>query len=146
MKTIPDILEATRTIAIVGLSTRPERASHGVASYLQTQGYRIIPVNPSYAGQEILGELVYADLQQAAAALAPSNTRIDLVDCFRNAESITPIARDAVAVRAGTLWMQLGIANPAAAALASAAGIDVVMDRCLKVEHAAWRMARKERP
>ena len=144
MHTIAQILEAAKTIAIVGLSIRPERASHEVAQYLQVEGYRIIPVNPSYAGQTILGETVYATLQDAATALAPAGQRIDIVDCFRNAESIMPIARDAVAVRAGALWMQLGIVNQPAADLAQAAGLDVVMDHCLKVEHAAWRMSRKQ--
>ena len=144
MHTIAQILEAAKTIAIVGLSTRPERASHEVAQYLQAEGYRIIPVNPSYAGQTILGETVHATLQDAATALAPLGQRIDIVDCFRNAESIMPIARDAVAARAGALWMQLGIVNQPAADLAQAAGLDVVMDHCLKVEYAAWRMSRKQ--
>lgn len=135
MRTIAQILKDSKTIAVVGLSNKPERASYGVADYLQQQGYRIIPVNPAYEGQEILGERVYADLQAAADALAASGTRIDIVDCFRKSEDIPPLARDAIAIRAGCLWMQLEIENQAAADLARAAGLDVVMNHCLKIEH-----------
>jgi len=135
MRTIAQILKDSKTIAVVGLSNKPERASYGVADYLQQQGYRIIPVNPAYDGQEILGERVFADLQAAADALAPSGTRIDIVDCFRKSEDIPPLARDAIAIRAGCLWMQLEIENQAAADLARAAGLDVVMNHCLKIEH-----------
>ncbi|SHH43815.1 hypothetical protein SAMN05428948_4033 [Massilia sp. CF038] len=122
---------------MVGLSNKPERASHTVAKYLQQNGYRVVPVNPSYTGDQILGEPVYASLHDAATALAASGTAIDIVDCFRNPDDMLPIARDAVAVRAGCLWMQLGVVNQAAADLAAAAGLDVVMDHCIKVEHAA---------
>ena len=139
MRTIPQILNDSKTIAVVGMSAKPERASHGVAQYLQKHGYRVIPVNPSYAGQDILGEKVYASLIDAAAALSATGARIDVVDCFRKAEEMLPVARDAVAVRAGCLWMQLGVANQAAADLAKAAGLDVVMDHCIKIEHAALR-------
>ena len=135
MRTIEQILRAARTVAVVGLSNKPERASLEVASYLQKQGYRIIPVNPAYAGQEILGETVHATLQEAADALAPSGTRIDIVDCFRKSEEIPPIAKDAIDVRAGCLWMQLGIENQVAADLARAAGLDVVMNHCMLIEH-----------
>jgi predicted CoA-binding protein len=135
MRTIPQILNDSKTIAIVGLSSKPERASFGVAEYLQGQGYRIVPVNPAYAGAEILGERVYACLQEAADALAPSGARIDIVDCFRKSEDIPPLARDAIAIRAGCLWMQLEIEHQAAADLARAAGLDVVMNHCLKIEH-----------
>ena len=137
MKPVQQILKDSKTIAIVGLSNKPERASHGVGHYLQQQGYRIVPVNPTYAGQDILGEKVYASLREAADALAASGTGIDIVDCFRKSEDMLPIARDAVAVRAGCLWMQLGVVNQEAADLAAAAGLDVVMDQCLKVQHAA---------
>jgi len=137
MRTIAQILKDSKTIAVVGLSNKPERASFGVADYLQQQGYRIIPVNPAYAGQEILGERVYADLQSAADALAANGIRIDIVDCFRKSEDIPPLARDAIAIRAGCLWMQLEIENQAAADLARAAGLDVVMNHCLKIEHRA---------
>jgi predicted CoA-binding protein len=137
MKTIIQILQESQTIAVVGLSNNPDRASHEVAEYLQQHGYRIVPVNPVYAGQRILGEPVYATLQEAADALAPQGRRIDIVDCFRKAEDIVPIAKDAIAVRAGCLWMQLGIENQAAADLARAAGLEVVMNRCTKIEHRA---------
>ena len=137
MRTISQILKDSKTIAVVGLSNKPERASFGVAEYLQQQGYRIIPVNPAYESQDILGERVYADLQAAADALAPSGTRIDIVDCFRKSEDIPPLARDAIAIRAGCLWTQLEIENQAAADLARAAGLDVVMNHCLKIEHRA---------
>ena len=137
MRTIAQILKDSKTIAIVGLSNKPERASFGVAEYLQQQGYRIIPVNPAYEGQDILGERVYADLQAAADALAAGGTRIDIVDCFRKSEDIPPLARDAIAIRAGCLWMQLEIENQAAADLARAADLDVVMNHCLKIEHRA---------
>lgn len=135
MRTIAQILNDSKTIAIVGLSSKPDRASFGVAEYLQGQGYRIIPVNPQYAGDEILGEKVYASLQEAADALAPNGTRIDIVDCFRKSEDIPPLARDAIAIRAGCLWMQLEIENQTCADLARAAGLDVVMNHCLKIEH-----------
>ena len=135
MRTIEQILRAARTVAVVGLSSKPERASLEVATYLQEQGYRIIPINPAYAGQDILGETVYATLQEAADALASSGTRIDVVDCFRKAEEMQPIAKDAIDVRAGCLWMQLGIENQVAADLARAAGLDVVMNHCMLIEH-----------
>jgi hypothetical protein len=135
MRTIEQILRAARTVAVVGLSNKPERASLEVATYLQEQGYRIIPINPAYAGQQILGETVYATLQEAADALASSGTRIDIVDCFRKAEEMQPIAKDAIDVRAGCLWMQLGIENQVAADLARAAGLDVVMNHCMLIEH-----------
>jgi predicted CoA-binding protein len=134
MPSIPELLKQSRTIAVVGLSFKTHRASYGVAHYMQAHGYRILPVNPSYAGREILGELVYASLQEAAAAIAPA--RIDIVDCFRNAQDIPPVVQDAIAVGAGCVWMQQGIENDEAAAAARAAGLAVVMDRCIKVDHA----------
>ena len=100
-----------------------------------------MPVNPSYAGQEILGEKVFASLREASDALAAGGIRIDVVDCFRKSEDILPIARDAIAIRAGGLWMQLGIENQEAADLASAAGLDVVMNHCMKIEHARIKEA-----
>lgn len=135
MRSIPQILNESKTIAVVGLSNKPDRVSHEVAEYLQSHGYRIVPVNPSYAGQQILGETVHASLQDAADALAPGGQRIDVVDCFRKSEDIPPLVRDAIAIRAGCLWMQLGIENQQAADLARAAGLDVVMDHCIKIEH-----------
>ncbi len=134
MKSIPDLLQHSRTIAVVGLSFKTHRASYGVAHYMQAHGYRIVPVNPSYAGREILGEPVYASLHEAAAAIAPA--RIDIVDCFRNARDIPPIVQEAIAVGAACVWMQLGIEHDEAAAQARAAGLEVVMDRCIKVDHA----------
>lgn len=134
MNDIAHILTESRTIAVVGLSSREERASFQVARYLQAHDYRIIPVNPAYAGLAILGERCFATLTEAAAALAP--LAIDIVDCFRKSEDILPIAREAVAVKARCLWMQLDIVNQEAAALAKAAGMEVVMDHCLKIEHA----------
>lgn len=137
MRTVQQIIMDSKIIAVVGMSSKPERASNGVAHYLQQQGYRIVPVNPSYAGQHILGEKVYASLLEAADAVGDGGRQIDIVDCFRNPDDMLPIARDAVAIRAGCLWMQLGVVNQEAADLAKAAGLDVVMDRCLKVEHGA---------
>jgi predicted CoA-binding protein len=139
MRTIEQILRTARNVAVVGLSSKPDRASYEVAEYLQAQGYNIIPVNPAYAGQQILGQPVHATLQEAADALAQNGQRIDVVDCFRKSEDIPPVAKDAIAVRAGTLWMQLGIENQMAADLARAAGLDVVMNHCMLVEHRKMR-------
>jgi predicted CoA-binding protein len=135
MKSISQILKDSKTIAVLGLSNKPDRDSYKVAKYMQEHGYRILPVNPAYAGQQILGEAVHASLQDAADALAASGQRIDIVDCFRKSEDIPPLARDAIAVRAGCLWMQLGIENRAAADLARAAGLDVVLDQCVEMAH-----------
>ena len=135
MRSIAQILNDSKTVAIVGLSNKPDRASYGVAEYLQGAGYQVIPVNPSYAGDTILGEKVYASLREAADVLATTGQRIDIVDCFRKSEDIPPIAREAIAVRAGCLWMQLDIENQPAADMARAAGLDVVMNHCMKIEH-----------
>ena len=135
MRTIEQILNTAKTVAVVGLSDKPERASYEVAEYLQSQGYEILPVNPAYAGQQILGRTVYATVQEAADVLARDGRRIDVVDVFRKSEDVPSIARDAIDVRAGVLWMQLGIENRAAADLARAAGLDVVMNHCMLVEH-----------
>jgi len=141
MKTAQDILKSSKNVAVVGLSSKPDRPSHGVAQYLQQHGYRIIPVNPTYAGQEILGEKVCSSLDEAAQSLASAGQRIDVVDCFRKAEEMPTVAREAIAVRAGCLWMQIGVGHQGAADLASAAGLNVVMDQCMKVEHAAMDAA-----
>ena len=122
-------LEPGLTIAVVGLSPKPHRDSFRVSQYMQAQGYRIVPVNPS--ASEVLGERCYATLTEAAA-----HTPIDVVNCFRNADDIPPIAQEAVAIGAKGLWMQLGIVNEAAAHTAREAGLHVVQDRCIKVEHA----------
>jgi predicted CoA-binding protein len=135
MRTLEQILKTAKTVAVVGLSNKPERASYEVAEYLQSQGYEILPVNPAYAGQQILGRTVYGTLQEAADELAKDGRRIDIVDCFRKSEDIPPIAKDAIDVRASVLWMQLGIENQVAADLARAAGLEVVMNHCMLVEH-----------
>ena len=137
---IARLLTDSHTIAVVGLSDNPDRASHEVAQYLQEHGYRIVPVNPKLAGGEILGERCYASLTEAGAALAADGIKIDIVDCFRKSDAIEPIADEAIAIGAGALWTQLDIVNEQAAAKARAAGLDVVMDRCLKIEHmrGAW--------
>lgn len=122
------ILGETRTIAVVGLSSKPDRPSHDVAAYLQRAGYRIVPVNPRET--EVLGELSYATLRDI-----PADLPIDIVDVFRRAEETPEVARDAVAIGARTLWLQLGIANDEARAIAEDAGLTVIMDRCLKVDH-----------
>lgn len=133
---IPAILSNSHTIAVIGLSTNPDRPSHEVAEYMQAHGYRIIPVNPAYAGTHILGEPCYATLTDAAAAMAQEGAKIDVADCFRKSDAIAPIADEAIALHIPCLWMQLGVINQDAAAKARAAGITVVMDRCIKIEHA----------
>jgi predicted CoA-binding protein len=125
------ILTRSRTIAVVGLSANWYRPSFFAAKYMRDHGYRIIPVNPTY--DEVMGERSYPDLRAAAAASA---TPIDIVDCFRQPAEIVPIARDAVTIGAKVLWMQLGIRNDEAAKIAVDAGLDVVMNRCVKIEHA----------
>jgi len=121
------ILAQSRTLAVVGLSAQWYRPSYFAAKYMQDHGYRIIPVNPRY--DEVLGERCYPDLRAIAE-------RVDLVDCFRRSQDIPPLAEQAIAIGAKVLWMQLGIVNDEAARRASAAGLDVVMNRCVKIEHA----------
>ena len=125
---IARILNDCRTIAVVGLSPKPHRASFDVSRYMQAAGYRIIPVNPN--ATEVLGEKAYATLREAAL-----HEKIDLVNCFRNSEDIPPIVDDAIAIGAKAVWMQLGISNPPAAAKAEASGLLVVQDHCLKIDH-----------
>ena len=125
---IAHILQQCRTIAVVGLSRKPHRASFDVARYMQGHGYRIIPVNPHEA--QVLGEKAYASLRDAAA-----HEKIDLVNCFRNSEDIPPIVDEAIAIGARAVWMQLGISHAAAAAKAEEAGLLVVQNHCLKLEH-----------
>jgi predicted CoA-binding protein len=121
------ILRNSRTLAVVGLSAQWHRPSYFAAKYMRDHGYRIFPVNPRY--DEVLGQRCYPDLRSVPEP-------IDIVDCFRKAEEIPAIADAAVAVGAKVLWMQLGIVNDEAAQRASAAGLDVVMNRCVKIEHA----------
>lgn len=123
------ILQDCRTIAVVGLSADWHRPSHFAASYMQGKGYRIVPVNPRYAGQPILGETAYARLEDIPFP-------VDMVDVFRKPEDVPAIARSAVGIGAKCLWQQLGVANAEADAIARAAGLDSVMDRCVKIEHA----------
>lgn len=120
------ILTQSRVVAVVGLSENWYRPSYFAAKYLQEHGYRVIPVNPNCA--EILGATCYPTL---AAIPGP----VDIVDCFRKAEEMPALAREAVAKGARVLWMQLGIRSDEAAMIANAAGLDVVMDRCVKIEH-----------
>lgn len=127
---ISALLKSSKNIAVVGLSPKQHRASYMVAAYMQAHGYRIIPVNPGYAGELILGECCYPGLIEASSEHA-----IDIIDCFRNADDISPIAEQAIAISAPCLWMQSGIVNVAAAAALQSAGVFVVMDRCLKIEH-----------
>ena len=121
------VLRTYRTVAMVGLSANWYRPSYFAAEYLQEHGYRVIPVTPSY--DEVLGEPCYA-------SLADVPEPIDVVDCFRRVEEIPALAEQAIAVGAKALWMQLGIVHEEAARRASDAGLDVVMDRCMKIEYA----------
>jgi predicted CoA-binding protein len=122
------LLERARTIAVVGCSPKPERDSHRVAGFLQSAGYRVIPVNP--IADEILGERAYPDLGSI-----PGETPLDIVDVFRRPEHV-PAVVDAVLGRgAGALWLQLGCSHPESEARARAAGLEVVSDRCIKIEH-----------
>ena len=120
------ILRTSRTIAIVGLSAEWHRPSFFAAKYMQEHGYRVIPVNPRY--DRILGEPCHP-------TLASIEVPIDIVDVFRRSEDVMPIAEEAIAIGAKCLWQQLGVRNEAAAALAARAGLEAVMDRCVKIEH-----------
>ena len=124
------ILGSCRTLAVVGLSPQWHRPSFFAAKYMQEHGYRIVPINPS--APEILGERSYPSVTAAAQA----GVQIDMVDCFRRSTDIPPLADEASAVGAKRLWMLIGVINEDAAAKARAAGLDVVMDRCVKIEHA----------
>jgi predicted CoA-binding protein len=123
---VAHILRGAKTIAVVGLSANPVRASHGVAEYLKSAGYRIIPVNPNET--EVLGEKAYARLEDVPGP-------VDIVDVFRRAEEVAAVAESAIGIGAKVLWMQLGIENAEAAERALAAGLVVVEDSCLMVEH-----------
>jgi len=123
---VAQILRGVKTIAVVGLSSNPMRASHEVAEYLKNAGYRIIPVNPNET--EVLGEKAYARLEDVPEP-------VDIVDVFRRAEEVPGVAESAIGIGAKVLWMQLGIENAEAAERARAAGLVVVEDSCLMVEH-----------
>jgi predicted CoA-binding protein len=117
-----------QTIAVVGLSPKPHRDSFRVAQYMQNQGFRIVPINP--LTHEVLGETAYASLTEAG-----QHVRIDMVNCFRNSEDIPPIATEAIAIGAKSLWLQLGVVHDAAAKQATDAGLVVVQNLCLMVAH-----------
>ncbi len=127
INTLRRILKQTRVIAVVGLSADWFRPSYFAAKYMLEHGYRVIPVNPRYP--EILGLECYPSLSAIPG-------KVDMVDCFRRSADIGPIADEAIAIGAKALWQQIGVRNEAAAAKAAAAGLDTVMDRCVKIEHA----------
>ena len=126
---IVHILENLRTVAVVGLSPKPHRDSYGVARYMQAQGWRIVPVNP--LATEVLGEKAYPTLTEAARHVS-----IDLVNVFRNSADVPPVVDEAIAIGAQAVWLQLGVRHDAAAEKARQAGLLVVQDKCLKIEHA----------
>ncbi|MFN3400049.1 MAG: CoA-binding protein [Ferrovibrio sp.] len=125
---IRSILRKVNVIAMAGASANWNRPSYFAMKYLQQKGYRVIPVNPKEAGKDILGEKVYASVSEIPL-------KIDMVDCFRNSDAIPPLAEEAIKVGAKVLWLQLGVRNDAAAQKAEAAGIQVVMNRCPKIEY-----------
>ena len=126
-RTIAAILRSARTVAIVGLSPNELRPSNFVGFYLQRHGYRVIPVNPRES--EILGETSYPSLSEIPE-------HVDVVDVFRQPDAVPAIAEEAVAIGAGALWLQFGVISPEGAEIAHRGGLDVVMDRCMKIEHA----------
>ncbi len=126
INTLRRILRESRVIAVVGLSADWFRPSYFAAKYMQEHGYRVIPVNPKYPS--ILGEKCYPSLRDVPE-------QVDLVDVFRKTADVMPVAEDAIAIKARVLWQQLGVRNDAAAARARAAGLESVMDRCVKIEH-----------
>ena len=124
---IAELLTNARTVAMVGASDRPDRASFGVMRFLQQHGYRVIPVNPRITGEHVHGEFVFRELGQLGDP-------IDIVDIFMNSASVGPIVDQAIGIEAKAVWMQLGVIDEAAAAKAEAAGLKVVMDHCPKIE------------
>jgi predicted CoA-binding protein len=129
MGMIPDLLRKSRVIAVVGLSTKQFRPSYGVAEYMQREGYRIIPVNPHET--EVLGEKAYARLEDVPE-------HVDIVDIFRRSEFVQPIVEDAIRMGASAVWMQEGVVDERSAEKARAAGLAVVMDRCILKEHSRY--------
>jgi predicted CoA-binding protein len=130
---IRELLTSVRTIALVGASDNPSRASYGVMERLQQHGYRVIPVNPRITGEHVHGEYIWRELGQIGEP-------IDMVDIFRRSEEVGPIVDDAIKAGAKAVWMQIGVVNHEAAARAEAAGLKVVMDRCPKIELAQLRI------
>lgn len=124
---IAELLSNARTIAVIGASDRPDRASYGVMKFLQDRGYRVLPVNPQITGEHVLGEFVWRELAQIGVP-------IDIVDIFRRPDAVDEAVEQAIFVGAKAVWMQLGVINEEAAAKAEAAGLKVVMDRCPKIE------------
>jgi predicted CoA-binding protein len=124
---IASLLNGVRTIAMVGTSDRPDRPSNGVMKFLQSRGYRVIPVNPTITGEHVHGEYVWRELAQIGEP-------IDMVDVFRRSSEVRPIVDQAIAIGARAIWMQIGVIDEVAAARAEAAGLQVVMDRCPKIE------------
>ena len=129
---IQRVLREAKTVAVVGLSKDPQKASHFVAVYLQANGYRVIPVNPTVTGT-LLGETVYPNLRAI-----PADVEVDVVDVFRAASAAPDIAREAVEIGAKALWLQLRVVSEEAAEIAGDAGLAVVMDRCVKMEHGRY--------
>lgn len=134
---IARLLTSARTIAVVGASDRPDRPSYGVMKALQDHGYRVIPVNPQITGEHVLGEFVWRELSQIGVP-------IDIVDIFRRPEAAGEAVDQAIAAGAKAVWLQLGIVNEAAAARAEAAGLEVVMDRCTKIDIARLGVPKVE--
>lgn len=132
---IRQLLEETRTIAMIGASDRPDRPSYGVMAYLQSRGYRVIPVNPQITGEHIHGEFVFRELSQIGEP-------IDMVDIFRRPQAAGEAVDEAIAAGAKSVWLQIGVINEEAAARAEAAGLKVVMDRCPKIDIPRLGVAR----
>jgi predicted CoA-binding protein len=128
------ILRQYKHVAIVGVSADPYRPSHFVAIYLQAEGYDIIPINPRYAGEMLLGKRVYASLTEAKEA----SEQIEIVDVFRKVQDVPPIVDESIQIGAQVLWLQLGIRNDEAGQKAQEAGLEFVQDRCMKIEHARF--------
>jgi uncharacterized protein len=130
-------LQSAQTIAVVGCSPNPERPSHAIARYLIDSGYRIIPVNPHH--QEVLGRRCYPSLSEI-----PPDVAVDIVDVFRRSSEVAPVAKEAIARKAGFFFMQQGVVDPDAAVELEAAGIPVAMDRCILVEHKKLAVSRRQ--